>query len=209
MGEPTPEVIGNAITRGTNPGGHDAAIQATVDGLIDLAARDIGVVDVVVTDRETGEALAFENLSGIQKTIRPHETAGFEIALTSDGHGPQLRPDVRPSRFERQTWIASGHGELRLGVRRRCNRPRRRHRDVQLDNDSHGATIDSATGLIDWTPPENGDDTFSVVASDGRGGIDRQTWTVMVDSVSEGNTLPIVSVDPDCPGVTVTGGVMT
>ncbi len=60
-----------------------------------------------------------------------------------------------------------------------------------------GMNIDPASGLITWTPSEDqlGDNTVSVQASDGRGGVDQQMFVVRVNS-QPGNHPPVIVSEP-------------
>ncbi len=59
-----------------------------------------------------------------------------------------------------------------------------------------GATINPATGVVDWQPNELGDYDFTVQVSDGRGGYDTQTWTLSVISMTADNQDPIFTTTP-------------
>ncbi len=69
-----------------------------------------------------------------------------------------------------------------------------------------GMTIDSSTGLIDWTPDDAqlGEQPVTVSASDGRGGVATQTFSVQV-TPDPRNRPPIIVSDPvtvfDLPGM--------
>ena len=65
----------------------------------------------------------------------------------------------------------------------------------QLIGNAHGATIDSGTGYLNFSPADNGRYEFTVEASDGRGGTDRQTWTLNVTDVNTGNLPPELAAD--------------
>ncbi|MCX7257987.1 MAG: tandem-95 repeat protein, partial [Polaromonas sp.] len=56
------------------------------------------------------------------------------------------------------------------------------------------ASIDSQTGLIRWTATATGDYSFSVIASDGKGGTAMQTFTLTVLGFSV-NTAPVARAD--------------
>jgi VCBS repeat-containing protein len=58
-----------------------------------------------------------------------------------------------------------------------------------------GATINSTTGLINWTASAAGTYTFNVAASDGKGGSTTQTFTLTVKNAPAPNRLPIASND--------------
>ncbi|MCA9078376.1 MAG: putative Ig domain-containing protein [Planctomycetaceae bacterium] len=62
-----------------------------------------------------------------------------------------------------------------------------------LTGETHGAWIDSLTGLLYWDPPSTGDFTFNTVVTDGRGGEDTQTWTVTVVDGTGNNTAPTIA----------------
>ena len=57
---------------------------------------------------------------------------------------------------------------------------------------SFGATIDSETGFVQWTPPEEGVYDFVVLANDHRGGIDFQQFLLVVSD----NSLPQITSMP-------------
>ncbi len=59
--------------------------------------------------------------------------------------------------------------------------------------DSHGATIDSVTGVVYWLPEAAGKYTFTVRADDGRGGLTTQQWEVDADPLNASNHAPIVN----------------
>lgn len=63
-----------------------------------------------------------------------------------------------------------------------------------LVGDAHGATIDSQTGSFHWDPVgldvADGNYSFTVEVSDGRGGTDRKTWSVTVGPAENNNRLP-------------------
>ncbi|HIE26043.1 TPA: T9SS type A sorting domain-containing protein, partial [Candidatus Poribacteria bacterium] len=64
-----------------------------------------------------------------------------------------------------------------------------------------GATIDSATGVITWTPAESqaGNNSFIVLVQDNAGGQDEQAFTVMVSDVNHNPEAFIVSPPMDKP----------
>jgi RHS repeat-associated protein len=62
-----------------------------------------------------------------------------------------------------------------------------------LQGDAHGASIDSKTGEISWLPAEERVYSFTVQVSDGRGGIDTQTWDVDVAAINASNASPMIT----------------
>ncbi|MBM4248579.1 MAG: hypothetical protein FJ149_03945 [Euryarchaeota archaeon] len=88
-------------------------------------------------------------------------------------------------------------------------------RAVDVDGDSlffalpespAGMTVDHATGRVEWTPGREvfGNFTVAIVASDGKGGEDRQTFTLTVSPFSA----PAVSILRPAAGGTVSGSYM-
>ena len=68
----------------------------------------------------------------------------------------------------------------------------------RLETSPAGMSIDSATGLISWTPtaPQLGKHAVDLLVSDGRGGTATQRWTVNVFSPSPNHPPAIISA-PD------------
>jgi hypothetical protein len=64
-----------------------------------------------------------------------------------------------------------------------------------------GATINSDTGVITWTPAESqaGNNSFAVLVSDNAGGQDEQAFTVIVSDVNHNPEAFIVSPPTDKP----------
>ncbi|MEM6332223.1 MAG: putative Ig domain-containing protein [Planctomycetota bacterium] len=62
----------------------------------------------------------------------------------------------------------------------------------------HGAAINSVNGKITWEPSTPGIYDFIVQASDGRGGVDRESYSVTVEPTGAGNASPVIeSTAPD------------
>ncbi|MCI0530126.1 MAG: PKD domain-containing protein, partial [Nitrospira sp.] len=60
-----------------------------------------------------------------------------------------------------------------------------------------GMGIDPITGLISWIPPEAGSFTVTVNVSDGKGGTDNQSFTLMIESLAVSNNPPVADAGPD------------
>ena len=57
----------------------------------------------------------------------------------------------------------------------------------------NGATINPVTGEVDWSPTMAGDYDFVIRASDGKGGVTDEYYTVTVDDLNSTNSPPLVS----------------
>jgi hypothetical protein len=54
-----------------------------------------------------------------------------------------------------------------------------------------GATLNSQTGFVNWTPSAAGSYSFTITADDGKGGVSSQTFTVMVAAALKGANAPL------------------
>ncbi len=66
----------------------------------------------------------------------------------------------------------------------------------ELVGETHGATIDSETGVLEWLPAGTGLYDFTARVTDGRGGLDVQTWQVNVTNSNASNTPPLFDSHP-------------
>tara|TARA_R110002167_G_scaffold352262_1_gene565134 strand:- start:1303 stop:19128 length:17826 start_codon:yes stop_codon:yes gene_type:complete len=62
----------------------------------------------------------------------------------------------------------------------------------ELVGDTHGALINSETGIMTWYPEDTGEYTFTALVTDGNGGQDTQTWTVTVTETGADNVDPVI-----------------
>lgn len=132
------------------------------------------------------------NLTGEILGIEAGDTANFEIELTGDGTAQSfdllfVRPDTN---------IVLGSIPVTIN-----NDYLYKAQAVDADGDTltysliaspTDAVIDAATGQISWEPPSDGNYRFTVQVSDGRGGIDQQSYSVVV---TEGaiNGVPMIT----------------
>ena len=72
-----------------------------------------------------------------------------------------------------------------------------------LYNPPAGMNLDAGSGMLSWTPSTTGTFTITVMVSDGRGGIDNQTFFVVVTSVPR----PICTITYPMNGSTVSGSI--
>jgi len=129
------------------------------------------------------------NLTGIQYDAISGTTATFEIQVTGDGQAHSL--DLHFLN------IATVLGSIPLTIRV----PYQYDVDAldadddpleySLVGETHGATIDPHTGLLQWAPQASGDYQFTAQVIDGRGGSDLQPWKVSVLDPSEVNANPV------------------
>ena len=176
--------------------GGDLATSFT-QALVSKKAQDISeqlAIDLVVSDPN----VTVENLTGPLFGVNPGETASFDAKITGDGLARSfelffVRPDTGFVLGSIPVAINQNYLYLAQAVD-----PDGDPLTYSLLTAPDGATIDPATGRIDWTPPSTGIYNFEVAVSDDRNGQTSQTFAVEVVAVGEGNSAPVIaSTAPD------------
>ena len=137
--------------------------------------------------------------SGAVENLKPGQTAKFDIRLTGDG----------TNRTFDLLFVRKGTGNIVGSIPVQIQQPYRYPaRAVDPDEDpltfsmvgqSHGASIDPRSGQLVWTPPAPGTYPFEITVSDGRGGRDQQSWSVIAgpDLSIASNRSPNVETIPN------------
>ena len=165
--------------------------QSFTEAFVDIKAEEIKTqlgIEVIASDPN----VQINNLTGEISGLGGGDTASFDIELTGDGNAQSfdllfVRPDTN---------IVLGSIPVTINNDYLYN-----VKAVDADGDvltyslteaPSDAAIDPDTGRINWEPPADGDYAFTVQVSDGRGGIDQQSYTVTVTD-GEINTQPTIT----------------
>ncbi|MEB3220007.1 MAG: putative Ig domain-containing protein [Nostocales cyanobacterium 94392] len=176
--------------------GGDTAVSFT-KAFVNVKAEEISdqlAVDILATDPN----VTVENLTGPLFGVNPGETASFDTKITGDGLARDfelffVRPDTGFVLGSIPVSINQNYLYLAQAVD-----PDGDPITYSLLNAPTGASIDSATGRIDWTPPTTGIYQFEIAVADNRGAQTTQIFEVEVVAAGGDNTAPtITSTAPD------------
>lgn len=123
----------------------------------------------------------------VQDTFLATDTQAYQIDVGCENRPPQIT-STPP--------VSAQTGDLYLYATRGSD-PDDDSITWSLTANPPGMTIDAATGLIRWTPATNqvGANTITLRASDGRGGIGSQTYTLYVGN-QKANHAPVITSAP-------------
>ncbi|WP_353929182.1 putative Ig domain-containing protein [Okeanomitos corallinicola TIOX110] len=176
--------------------GGDTAVSFT-KAFVNVKAEEISnqlAVDILVADPN----ITVENLTGPLFGVNPGETASFDTKITGDGLARDfelffVRPDTGFVLGSIPVSINQNYLYLAQAVD-----PDGDPITYSLLNAPTGASIDSTTGRIDWTPPTTGIYQFEIAVADNRGAETTQSFEVEVVAAGGDNTAPsITSTAPD------------
>ncbi|MCL2622290.1 MAG: putative Ig domain-containing protein, partial [Planctomycetaceae bacterium] len=167
----------------------DAIFDTTVfiSNLGGTSSRPINID--VIASRDTA---IIDNLSGVINGVMPGETATFEVEITGTGLGDYF--DLQFIESETGALLGTIPVSINNGYFYLLQA-------IDPDGDTltysmpvgpEGATINPETGAIHWNPPGVGQYAFTVQVDDGRGGFDKQTFTVDVTDSNAGNRDPVI-----------------
>ncbi|BAY84562.1 YD repeat protein [Calothrix parasitica NIES-267] len=176
--------------------GGDTATSFT-KAFVNVKAEEISeqlAIDILAADPN----VTVENLTGALFGVNPGETASFDTKITGDGLARDfelffVRPDTGFVLGSIPVSINQNYLYLAQAVD-----PDGDPITYSLLNAPTGASIDSATGRIDWTPPTTGKYPFEIAVADNRGAQTTQSFEVEVVAAGGDNTAPtITSTAPD------------
>ncbi|MEZ6048644.1 MAG: putative Ig domain-containing protein [Planctomycetaceae bacterium] len=137
------------------------------------------------------EGVTINNLTGVIESVMAGETVSFDIEFTGD---------TEAQSFDLLIVRKNNHNAVLASIPVQINTQYYYDLDAidpdgdlltyTLTGETHGATIDTETGLLIWEPPADGTYEFNALVTDGNGGKDTQTWTVIVGPAASENTAP-------------------
>ncbi len=174
-------------------GGHiaESFAAAFVDRQVAKLQTPFGL-DVISTDNTIG----FDNLTGTVNA-RPGESTTFEVQFTGTGEAHSfdlLFSQPGTNRVLGSIPVTVGANAIYFYPAMAVD-PDGDTLSYRLSNAPDGSQIDPLTGEIEWTPTEAGVYSFTVEATDGRGGRAVQEYEVAV-LVRNDNTDPVFTSEP-------------
>nr|WP_161501616.1 putative Ig domain-containing protein [Rhodopirellula sp. SM50] len=172
-----------------------AAAEAFTNVFSDILGESI-IRNIPINVVASNPDIGFVNLTGIQTDIAPGQTVSFDIQFDTG----------TPSRFD-LAFVNANTSEV-LGAIPVNLGDVYEYQVVAVDPDNDdlsyrlavapgGMTVDSA-GRITWTPPadQNGAVDVTVTVSDGRGGVDDQSFQIQVAEPGTGSIAGAVTSEP-------------
>lgn len=171
---------------GSNASSLAGSLVAAISAAILNTNHDIEVI-------ASKDGVPFANLTGVIKNVHPGDLASFDLSFEGDGFEHSF--DIQF--VKAGTGVILGSIPVTIGTpyqyQAQAIDPDGDEITYALSGDSHGAQIDSATGLITWNPAGNGLYTFTVVATDARGNSAEQIYDVQVGNRPQNAPAPVIS----------------
>ena len=149
-------------------------------------------IELIVTDPNVQISSAPAYQSG-ESLLKNNASVSFDVTITSD---------AKPHAFD-LLFVQRGTGNVLGSIPVKINTVGYDYAAKAIDPDGDsitysltsgptGAAVDEESGALSWVPTSEGSYSFEITASDGRGGIASQKFTVDVDDDRDDNQLPVI-----------------